>query len=40
MTAEWYCSYYEDPSTIRDLTLAHIREYETMAQKKGMQWAL
>ena len=27
MTAEWYCSYYEDPSTIRDLTLSHIQEY-------------
>jgi CDP-glucose 4,6-dehydratase len=40
MTAVWYCSYYEDPATIRDLTLAHIREYESMAQKKGMQWAL
>jgi CDP-glucose 4,6-dehydratase len=40
MTAEWYCSYYEDPSTIRDVTLAHIGEYESMAQKKGMQWAL
>ena len=40
MTAEWYCSYYQDPSTIRDVTLAHIGEYESMAQKKGMQWAL
>jgi CDP-glucose 4,6-dehydratase len=40
MTAEWYCSYYEDPATIRDVTLAHIGEYESMAQKKGMQWAL
>ena len=40
MTAEWYCSYYEDPSTIRDVTLDHIGEYESMAQKKGMQWAL
>jgi CDP-glucose 4,6-dehydratase len=40
MTAEWYCSYYEDHSTIQDMTLAHISEYESMAQKKGMQWAL
>ena len=40
MTAEWYCSYYEDPATIRDVTLAHIGEYESMALKKGMQWAL
>ena len=29
MTAEWYCSYYENPSTIHDLTISHIQEYET-----------
>ena len=29
MTAEWYRSYYENPSTIREVTLAQIREYET-----------
>jgi CDP-glucose 4,6-dehydratase len=40
MTAEWYCSYYKDPSTIRDVTLAHIGEYESIAQGKGMQWVL
>ena len=40
MTAEWYCSYYENPTTIHDVTLAHIGEYVSMAKKKGMQWAL
>ena len=40
MTAKWYRSYYEDPFTIRDVTRDHIREYETIAQKKRMQWAL
>jgi len=40
LTAEWYCSFYEDPSTIRDVTLAHIGTYESMARKKGLQWAL
>ena len=30
LTAEWYRSYYENPSTIREVTLAQIREYETL----------
>lgn len=30
MTAEWYRSYYENPSTIREMTLAQIQEYETV----------
>jgi CDP-glucose 4,6-dehydratase len=30
MTAEWYRSYYENPSIIREVTLAQIREYETL----------
>jgi len=30
MTAEWYRSYYENPSTIREVTLTQIREYETL----------
>jgi len=34
MTAEWYRSYYETPSTIRGVTLAHIREYETLFSRK------
>ena len=34
MTAEWYRSYYENPSTIREVTLAHIREYETLFRRQ------
>jgi len=34
MTAEWYRSYYENPSTIRDMTISHIREYEDYAREK------
>jgi len=30
MTADWYRSYYENPSTIRAVTIAQIREYETL----------
>jgi CDP-glucose 4,6-dehydratase len=40
MTAEWYRSYYENPSTIRDVTLSHIREYEGFAKDKKIRWAL
>ena len=40
MTAEWYRLYYENPSTIRDVTLSHIREYEGFAQDKKIRWAL
>jgi len=40
MTAEWYCLYYENPSTIRDMTLSNIREYEEFAQNKNIRWAL
>jgi len=36
MTAEWYRSYYENPSKIRDITFSQIKEYETFAQNKGM----
>jgi len=39
MTAEWYRSYYENPSTIREMTFSHIREYEGLAQDKEMRWA-
>ena len=39
MTAEWYCSYYENHSTIRDVTLSHIREYESYTRDKEMRWA-
>ena len=30
MTAEWYRSYYENPSIIREVTLTQIRKYETL----------
>jgi CDP-glucose 4,6-dehydratase len=30
MTAEWYRSYYENPSTIREVTHTQIREYENL----------
>jgi len=30
MTAEWYRSYYENPSNIRNVTLAQIEEYESL----------
>ena len=39
MTAEWYCSYYENCSTIRDVTLSQIREYESYTRDKEMRWA-
>ena len=38
MTAEWYRSYYKDPSTIQDVTFLQIKEYEAFAQNKGMKW--
>ena len=34
MTAEWYRLYYENPSMIRDVTLSHIREYETLFSRQ------
>jgi CDP-glucose 4,6-dehydratase len=34
MTSEWYRSYYENPSTIREVTLTQIREYETLIAAK------
>jgi CDP-glucose 4,6-dehydratase len=30
MTAEWYRSYYENPSIIQEVTLTQIRKYETL----------
>ena len=30
MTADWYSSYYENPSTIREVTISQIREYEAL----------
>ena len=40
MTAEWYRSYYDNSSMIRDVTFSQINEYETLAQNKGLRWAL
>ena len=40
MTAEWYRSYYENPSKIRDVTFSQIEEYEAISQSKGIQWVL
>jgi CDP-glucose 4,6-dehydratase len=40
LTAEWYRSYYENPSTIRDVTLSQIQEYESYARDKGMMWMM
>ena len=40
LTAEWYRSYYENSSTIRELTVNHIREYEGFALDKELRWAL
>ena len=37
MTAEWYRSYYENSSTIRDITFSQIKEYEAFARNKGMR---
>ena len=38
MTAEWYRSYYENPTMIRDLTLSQIQEYESYARNKKIMW--
>ena len=40
MTAEWYRSYYDNSSMIRDVTFLQIKEYEALAQNKGLRWAL
>jgi CDP-glucose 4,6-dehydratase len=35
MTAEWYRVFYENPQSIAEVTLAQIREYESIAQAQG-----
>ena len=40
MTAEWYRSYYNNSSMIRDETFSQIKEYEPLARNKGLRWAL
>lgn len=38
MTTEWYRSFYENPSKIRNVTLSHIKNYENHARDKEMEW--
>lgn len=37
MTAEWYRSYYENPSKIRDITFSQIKEYESYIRDKKIR---
>ena len=39
MTTEWYQSYYKDPQSIRERTVAQIEEYTRLAADRGMAWA-
>lgn len=39
MTAEWYRSYYQQPSKIASVTQLQIEEYTTLARKQGLSWA-
>ena len=39
MTTEWYHSYYTDPQSIFDRTVAQIKEYSNLAAAKGIEWA-
>jgi CDP-glucose 4,6-dehydratase len=39
MTAEWYGSYYQDPSNIGNITLKQIEEYTKIAKLMGIGWA-
>jgi len=40
ITAEWYRSYYKNPSTIREVSLSQIHEYEALASSEGLSWKL
>lgn len=40
MTAQWYRSYYENSSSIREVTILQIQEYAALANDKGFTWAL
>ena len=40
MTVEWYKSYYRDSTNICSKTFSQINEYEALAQKRGLKWAL
>ncbi|MCD4756708.1 MAG: CDP-glucose 4,6-dehydratase [Arcobacteraceae bacterium] len=37
-TGEWYYNYYKTDKNIYDITIKQIREYETLAQEKGLIW--
>ncbi len=39
-TAEWYKSYYNNPSQIINATLSQISKYHDFAKRKGLEWAL
>ena len=39
MPAEWYRTYYETPSEIRERTTAQIHKYEALAIERNLDWA-
>lgn len=39
MTADWYRSYYEQPTDIKLITSAQIADYQKMANQRGLSWA-
>jgi len=39
MTAEWYRSYYQEPSSIGATTEAQIKQYTTLAKQQRLKWA-
>ena len=39
MTTEWYQSYYTEPQSIRERTIAQIQEYTHLATDRGIAWA-
>ena len=40
MTGEWYRSYYENPSTISEVSCLQIQEYKALASVEGLSWTL
>ena len=40
MTAEWYRSFYKNPTRIREITYKQIDEYTSLALKQGIDWAI
>ena len=39
MTAEWYRSYYQQPTEIASTTQSQIEAYTTLARQQGLSWA-